>query len=79
MNQDGDKRRNCASKKSRKNSKKQLEKQVEEWRARALLAETRLSSLASIPTDSIGWLNFRKEKAREALRELLDALDAKEM
>jgi len=43
---------------------------------RAISAETKLSLMAGIPSDSIGWLKFRKEKAKEALRDILDAMDA---
>jgi hypothetical protein len=45
----------------------------EEWRERAIFAETKLSSIACIPNDSKGWLDLRKREARKALREILDA------
>lgn len=79
MRQDKGRQPSYDSLKSKRNSKEQLEKQLKEWQQRAYLAETRLSSLASIPTDSRGWLDFRKHKAREALREILDAMDKDEL
>ena len=47
----------------------------EEWRERAIVAETKLSSIACIPNDSIGWVKLRRDKAREALRGILEMLD----
>ena len=47
----------------------------EEWRERAIFAETKLSSIACIPNDSIGWVKLRRDKAREALREILKKID----
>ena len=47
----------------------------EEWRERAIFAETKLSSIACIPNDSKGWLDLRKREARKALREILDEME----
>jgi hypothetical protein len=58
---------------SREESLRPLSK--EEWRERAIFAETKLSSIACIPNDSIGWVNLRRDKAREALREILKKID----
>lgn len=58
---------------SKKENSKQPSK--EEWRERAIFAETKLSSLASIPNDSWGWRSLRQREARKALRELLDAIE----
>ena len=59
-------------------SREQLEKQVLNLQSRASFAEMKLSSIASIPNDSRGWITFRKQQARKALRELLDVIEAED-
>ena len=56
--------------KSKRESLKKPSK--EEWKQRAIFAETKLSSMASIPNDSWGWISLRQREARKALRDLLD-------
>ena len=60
---------------SGKKSQKEWKALAEEWRLRAVLAETKLSSMAGIPNDSKGWLDLRKREARKALREILDEME----
>jgi len=44
--------------------------ELEEWRKRAIEAESRLYKIAQIPNDSIGWKEMRQTAAMQALDDL---------